>query len=50
MNILRRTIPCQALNALREGVETTGGIGSLNNQLERPTLKSDDIVQSANII
>lgn len=36
---LRRPIPCQAANALAEGVETTGGIGSLNNQHERPTLK-----------
>lgn len=30
----------QASNALEEGSETTGGIGSLNNQLERPTHES----------
>lgn len=28
----------QASNALEEGSTTTGGVGSLNNQLERPTL------------
>jgi hypothetical protein len=35
-----------ACNALQEGSTTTGDIGSLNNQLERPTLDytSDDIV------
>lgn len=38
VKLLRKTIPCQAANALAEGVETTGGIGSLNNQPERPTL------------
>lgn len=27
----------QAINALMEGSTTTGGVGSLNNQHERPT-------------
>jgi len=36
----------QATNALVEGAETTGGIGRLNNQTQRPTQYiGDDIVQ-----
>ena len=37
--ILRDTIPSLALDHSNEGVETTGGkLGSLNNQLEHPSL------------
>ena len=32
-----KPIRSQAKDASLEGSETTGGIGSLNNQLERPT-------------